>query len=150
MPSNSLAASALRRAWIMKTTTCVVTRCPQPGSGPARSLAPAGLVGVLDGLRIVVAPRVLDRLGNGSTRGLLTSNDRADRHLQSENVAHQLGDLALGQSVNPHQDCDDGIHGRAKCARGDAHWQLTHGSMAAQTAAKRVLLILGDNGLDGR
>jgi hypothetical protein len=113
------------------------------------ALAPPRLVSVLDGLLLDVAPRVLDRLGDSGARGLLTSKDRADRHLPSEKVAHPLGHLALGQAVNPHEYCDDGIDRRAECARGDACWQLAPRSMTAPTAAKRVLRILGDDGLDG-
>ena len=77
-------------------------------------------------------------------------DDRADRHLKSEDVAHQLGHLALGEPINPHQHRDDGIHRRSERARGDALWQLAHRPVVAQPAVERVLRVLRDNRLDGR
>lgn len=103
---------------------------------------------MLDRLRIVVGPRVLHRYGNGGARGLLAPNHRTDRHLQTEEVTHQLGNLALRQTVNTHENRDDGIHSRPERARGDAFRQLARRPMTAQTAINGVLLILGDHGLD--
>ena len=105
---------------------------------------------MLDGLLLSIAPRVLHGLGNGRTRRLLTPNDRADRHRKSEDVAHQLGHLALGEAINPHQHRDDGIHCRSERARGDAFWQFAHCPVVAQPAVERVQLVLRDNRLDGR
>jgi hypothetical protein len=64
---------------------------PQPDSGPAHALAKACLVGVFDGLLLDVAPRFRHRIGNGRTRGLLTSDNCTDRHLQAEKVAYCRG-----------------------------------------------------------
>ena len=123
---------------------------PQPGSGSASALAPPGLIGMLDGLLFSIAPRVLHGLGNGRTRRLLTPDDRADRHLKSEEIARQFGHLALGEPINTHQHGDDRIHRRSERASGDAFWQLAHRPVVAQPAVERVLLVLRDDRLDGR
>jgi hypothetical protein len=113
-----LAASALRRAWIIKTTTCVVTTV----HSQARDLLTPSrqpVSSACDGLLLDVAPRILDRLSMAALADF-DINDRADRHFTVRKSPHQLRDGAWSVG-KPHQDRDDGIHGRAKCARGDAY-----------------------------
>ncbi len=104
------------RARHRQVTSLPTPRATPRDRGAARDDPRRPRSGMAAPLLLYVAPRVVHRRSNGGTRGLLTPNHGADRHLQAEEVTYQLWNLALGQPVNPHQDRDDGIHRRSERA----------------------------------